>query len=126
MRKLQWILHGEKDSLNALGEMKLVPLKLSEPPSRRGDWHPPITCKNQIPSSCSSLWKIPVQHCWPFISIQDGNARSISGHREIPTKPTLCPGTLRLPEVESEEKHLPQTFQMLKILAGEKAQKDKP
>lgn len=68
MRKLQWILHGEKDSLNALGEMKLVPLTLSEPPSRRGAWHPPITCKNQIPSSCSPSWKIPEQRCWPFIS----------------------------------------------------------
>lgn len=30
-----------------------------------------------------------------------------------------------LPEVASEEKHLPQTFQMLKILGGEKAQKDR-
>lgn len=79
MRKLQRILHGEKDSLNALGEMKLVPLTLSEPSSRRRDWNLSITWNSQIPSSCSPLWKIPVQHCWPFISICYGNPSSLSG-----------------------------------------------
>lgn len=81
MRKLQWILHGEKDSLNALGEMKLVPLTLSEPSSKRRDCNLPITCNNQIPSSCFPLWKIPVQLCWPFISIYYGNPYSLSGQR---------------------------------------------
>jgi len=56
MRKLQWILHGEKDSLTALGEMKLVPLMLSEPSSKRYR-SLPVTCTNQIPSSCSPYGK---------------------------------------------------------------------
>lgn len=72
MRKLQWILHGEKDSLNALGEMKSVPLTVSEPSSRQRDWNLPITSNNQISSSCSPLWKMPVQHRGPFSSIYYG------------------------------------------------------
>ena len=88
MRKLQWILHGEKDSLNALGEMKLVLLTLSEPSSRRRDWNLRITCNNQIPSSCSSLWKIPVLTIYfhllwqPILSLWA--ASLLMGHGTLP------------------------------------------
>lgn len=43
-------------------------------------------------------------------------------------KKALCPcrrpGSQGSPKAESKEKDLPQKFQMLKILAGEKARKD--
>lgn len=56
MRRLQWILHGEKDSLNALDEMKLVPLRLSAAPSRAeaGKPHRVITKSPPAPSSMAT------------------------------------------------------------------------
>lgn len=79
MRKPRWILHGEKDSLNALGEMKLVPLMLSEPSSKR-DQSLPITCTNQIPSSCSPYGKFQCHNVCPALLW----ALSPNGHGLVP------------------------------------------
>lgn len=72
MRKLQWILHGEKDSLNALGEMKLVPLTLSEP-SRRSL---PIPCNNQISRMENSTCVLTHEALWA--------SSPLTGHGTLP------------------------------------------
>lgn len=76
MRKLQWILHGEKDSLNALGEMKLVPLTLSEPLSRRRVRSLPIPCNTQISHMENSTCVLTHEAPWA--------SSPLTGHGTLP------------------------------------------
>lgn len=147
MRKLQWILHGEKDSLNALGEMKLVPLTLSEP-SRRSL---PIPCNNQISrmenSACvlthEALWaSSPLtgrrhcqEHLWsiwlrsqgrkallPISTACRWTARSL-GELSFATSPGQAQRSQLCVLAGGQEKYWPQKLEMLNTPAGEEARK---
>lgn len=92
MRKLQWILHGEKDSLNALGEMKLVPLTLSEP-SRRSL---PIPCNNQISCMENSTCVLTHEALWA--------SSPLTGHGTLPRASLV--NMVEIPGPKSSSPHL--------------------
>lgn len=96
MRKLQWILHGEKDSLNALGETKLVPLMLSELSSRRRGRSPSIPCNNQISPMKNSICVLTHEALWALSLLR--------GHGTLPRASLV--ETVDIPGPKSSSPHL--------------------